>query len=421
MAESFDIVVVGAGAAGLATAIFAAREAPDAAVAVVDGARTLGAKILVSGGGRCNVTNRRVNERDFSGGSPAVVRRVLAGFPADDTVTFFKALGVGLHEEEHGKLFPDSQRARTIVDALVNECRARGVRIRPAHRVTAIARRGDGFEVGVGPSSLSAGLVALATGGLSLPKTGSDGAGYGFAQALGHSLVPTTPALVPLTLEGTFHKRLAGVSSDVDLALHVEGSKPRHVQGSLLWTHFGISGPAALDLSRHWLRARLEQRRVSASASLMAPLGFEATNQWLIDVSRKRPRLRVAGSLALRMPARLGAELAAFAGLGPDEVLSQVPRERRKTLVHALTTLPLPVSASRGYTAAEATAGGIALSEIDPATMRSRVCPGLFLVGEMLDVDGRLGGFNFQWAWSSARVGGAGLAAAHRAGRRVRG
>lgn len=179
-----DVIVVGAGAAGLATAIFAARRMSGRRVIALDGAEKLGAKILISGGGRCNVTNRQVSPADFWGGSANVVRRVLAAFPPPRTVEFFREIGVELHEEEHGKLFPDSNSAKTVLAALLAEAARRGVDVRTGHRVHSISRAGETFRVTSRSGDIEARAVALATGGLSYPKTGSDGAGYALAQRL---------------------------------------------------------------------------------------------------------------------------------------------------------------------------------------------------------------------------------------------
>jgi predicted Rossmann fold flavoprotein len=226
-----DLVVVGAGAAGLATAIFAARAAPQLRVRCLDGARRVGAKILVSGGSRCNVTNREVTERDFWGGSPRVIRNVLRAFPSERARAFFAEVGVALHEEEDGKLFPDANRSRVVLQALLDEAARLGVAIDAGHRVTGIRRDGEGFELTISRSAhaaapaetVSARTVAIATGGRSLPKTGSDGAGYELVRRLGHGYVDTTPALAPLVLEGDRHAGLAGVSHPVVLSLRVNG------------------------------------------------------------------------------------------------------------------------------------------------------------------------------------------------------
>src|SRR5262245_46166740 len=183
---SIDVAVVGAGAAGLASAIFARRHRAGGRVVAFDGARKPGAKILVSGGGRCNVTNTVVTERDFRGGNPNVVRQVLRAFPVADTVDFFREIGVSLHEEEHGKLFPDSNRAQTVLGALLAEAERCGVELRWGTRVHAVTREGEGFRLETGAGPVPARRVVLATGGLSLPKSGSDGAGYGMAHHLGH-------------------------------------------------------------------------------------------------------------------------------------------------------------------------------------------------------------------------------------------
>ena len=228
---------------------------------LVDGARRPGAKILVSGGGRCNVTNVRVDERDFSGGSRAFVRQVLKSFTVAESIAFFEAIGVRLHEEADGKLFPDSGRAKQVLDALLRESDRCGVERLDAHRVDSIERTGDAFEVHSAGATMQARFIVLATGGQSLPKSGSDGAGYEFARKLGHTIVPPVPALVPLLLDPNSpfaHASIAGVSHPTEIAVWIDGRVSARISGSLLWTHFGVSGPAALDVSRYWTRATAE-------------------------------------------------------------------------------------------------------------------------------------------------------------------
>jgi hypothetical protein len=259
--------------------------------------------------------------------------------------------------------------------------------------------------------ALRARRVALATGGLSLPKTGSDGAGYGFAQRLGHTLTPTTPALDPLVLAGEFHTPLAGVTHEAELAVHAAGARPVRRRGSLLWTHFGVSGPVALDVSRFINRARVEGRPVRVALSFLPGQDFAAGERTLLALAAEQPRTALHNALAALLPARLAEALPAEAGVDGQAIMSQLARESRRRLLHALLDWPLPVVETRGYKYAEVTAGGVPLSEIDGA-FQSRCCPGLYLVGEILDVDGRIGGFNFQWAWSGAWVLAEGLARA---------
>ena len=410
-----SVVIVGAGAAGLATAIFAARAAPGLNVHCLDGARTVGAKILVSGGSRCNVTNRVVTERDFWGGSSRVVRHVLRAFPADKAAAFFESLGVRLHEEEDGKLFPDTNRSRTVLEALLSEARRLGVVIETGERVTDLRRSGTDFTVETSSGGRrDASAVVLATGGQSLPKSGSDGFGYELARRLGHSRVETTPALAPLVLEGDRHVRLAGVAHPAALSLRANGKTVTRIEGALLWTHFGVSGPVALNMSRHWHRASLSGAATDIILNICPGETFESIEAWWLDQERARPRARVATVLASRVPARVADEWAASSGINSDATMAHLAKEDRRRLVRSLIEMPLDVSGTRGYAFAEVTAGGVPLDEIDSATMESRVCPGLYLVGEILDVDGRLGGFNFQWAWSSGWVAGQAIAKASR-------
>jgi len=407
--ECADVIVVGAGAAGLATSIFGAR-AGAGRVVCLEGARRVGAKILVSGGGRCNVTNREVTERDFWGGSSRDVRGVLRAFPARLAVEFFADAGVALHEEEDGKLFPDSSRARDVVDALLTAVSATGAEVLTDRRVVDIGRRDDRFEVRTADGGVyQAPAVVLATGGQSLPKSGSDGFGYSLARALGHSCVETTPALAPLIVDDSACERLSGVSHPAEVRVRADGKSVVTLQGSLLWTHFGISGPVALDASRHWLRARLGTPDVELQLSLCPGDSFDAVERWLLSRQQERPKAFVATVLAERLPQALADAWVDRAEINPSHTMAHLDRDGRRRLVHELVESVLNVRDSRGYSFAEVTAGGIPLAEVNMTTMESRMCPGLYLVGEILNVDGRLGGFNFQWAWSSAWVAGQAL------------
>jgi predicted Rossmann fold flavoprotein len=358
----------------------------------------------VSGGSRCNVTNTSVSERDFWGGSPAVVRRVLRALPVAETIAFFEQIGVRLHEEAGGKLFPDTNRSRDVLDALLREAEGVGVALQADHRVGDILREENRFRVVTNHGDFHAPTVVMATGGLSLPKSGSDGGGLDIARRLGHTIVPTTPALTPLVLDPSdqMHRRLSGVSLDVELAVWIDGGVAIRLRGSLLWTHFGVSGPVVLNASRHLLRAQLEQRPVSMTASFRPGRRLDTVDGELIEAGRMHPHSSLQTIVAAMAPASMAEALLADTRIDGRVQMAHVMRDDRRRLARALTEWPLPVAGARGYGVAEATAGGVALNEIDPATLQSRVCAGLYLVGEMLDVDGRIGGFNFQWAWSSA-------------------
>lgn len=413
-----DIAIIGAGAAGLAAAIFAGHASRESRLCVVllEGARKPGAKILVSGGGRCNVTNERVSPEDFWGGPRPAIRSVLRAFDEKRTLEWMRAMGVELKLEPTGKYFPETDKARTVLDALLRETGRSGVRLLSGIRVTGIAPRAEGgfaIETGNKLGTVTARRVILASGGLSLPKSGSDGWGIAAARRLGHSIVPAVPALVPLVLEkgpepGGRFEELSGVTLEARLGLFGEsGKKLQECEGSLLFTHFGISGPAALDLSRHLMRARGENPETDFRVCLSHP-GFHSpaeADAWLREETQRHPRKSPAGALGALFPERLARVLAGEGGR-----LGDLSRAGRLRLAECLARLPLIVSGPRGWAFAETTAGGVDLREVDTRTMESRVVPELHLCGEMLDVDGRIGGFNFQWAWASGHL--AGVAAA---------
>jgi predicted Rossmann fold flavoprotein len=396
--------MVGAGAAGLMTAIHAAR-AGARDVLLLDGARKLGAKILIAGGGRCNVTHDTVDETAFAGSSRNAIRKVLRRYDVDATTAFFQELGVVLKREETGKLFPVTDSARTVLNALLNEARGRGVEIAFPRRVKRIERNGDGFRVSGTWGAVTAPRVVLATGGRSIPKSGSDGFGYQLARALGHSLTAiVTPGLVPLRLaDGHFLRELSGVTVDTTLELRSDtGKRLVSFTDSTLFTHFGLSGPSVLDISRYFLQGGNAALLFLNLLPGMSPADLEG-------VLRSSGGKSVATVLQQHLPERLARALCDRAHVDPTVQAGQLRRDPRRTLAATVCELKLPVTGSRGYNFAEVTAGGVPLSEIRLETMESRVCPGLHLVGEICDVDGRIGGYNFQWAWSSGFVAGTAL------------
>jgi predicted Rossmann fold flavoprotein len=401
--ESAELVVVGAGAAGLATAIFTARAAPGCRIVCLDSARHIGAKILVSGGSRCNVTNRLVTEKDFWGGSPRFVRNVLRAFPEARVIEFFSTLGVALHEEEDGKLFPDSNTSRTVLNALLAETRSLGISLLTGERVIALTKDDDQFVATTASGrSIRSRATVICTGGRSLPKTGSDGFGYELAGRLGHGCVSTVPALAPLLFDG-WHD-LAGITHPAAMTLRADGAPATTLEGSLLWTHFGASGPLPLNMSRHWHRAHDGGRPFEVSVDVCPGETFATLDEWLRAQEQSRPRAQVVTVVSSRLPNAVAERWVVSAGVPRELTMAHLTREHRHALVRTLQETPLPVRGSRGFAYAEVTAGGVPLDEVNPATMESRVCRNLFFTGEILDVDGRLGGFNFQWAWSSAWV-----------------
>jgi predicted Rossmann fold flavoprotein len=409
-----DVAIVGAGAAGLAAAIFAAEAAPSARIVVLEGARSIGAKILISGGGRCNVTHDVVTPDDFNGVRP-VIRNVLAAFGVDATVAWLTSLGVPLKREETGKLFPVSNKAATVVHALVDRAHALGVTLATGRRVDdVVADDHEGFQIHVGEAvAVRAQRVILATGGRSLPKSGSDGGGWEIARCLGHTVRPTYQALVPLVFApDTPFTALAGVSHPVELTTVADGRRIDRRIGSLLWTHVGASGPVVMDASRHWVIAAAEGRATELRLSMYPSDELDAVDRRLTTAAHANAKLSLARLVGERVPERAATALVRLAGVEPATPIARLSRGERRRVALALAGTVLPVERPRGWNYAEVTAGGVPLAEIDYRTMASRVVPGLHLIGEMLDCDGRIGGFNFQWAWATGHLAGRAVARA---------
>lgn len=458
------MVIVGAGAAGLMTGIALGRALQASGqrrrVVLVDGAKKVGAKVLVAGGGRCNVTHHAVDHRAYAGSTPGAVKSVLRRWMVEDTVDFFRGLGVELKREPTGKLFPVTDKAMTVLSALLSEIArlgAVGVELRHPWRVEGVERQelenrksergsgGGGASVagGVDDASsrvsssefrvrsttgetISASHVVLAPGGRALPRSGSDGAGHAMARAMGHSVTDRVwPSLVPVRAgEGSaWVTELSGVSCRAGVAVCERspsgrgGKRVAAFENDLLCTHFGLSGPAAMDASRY---LELDGSAVHGDGSELANDGVPRrvlVINWLVDVTfeaadarlRALGRSTVGGVLRSRLPERLAAAVCASVGVDPATAGTSLTKDARRRLAHALTATVVEVAGDRGWHHAETTAGGVPMSEVDPKTMASRVVPGLSLVGEVLDVDGRIGGFNFQWAWATGSICGAAL------------
>ncbi len=397
------LVVVGAGAAGLTAALFAARAGAD--VTLLESGRRPGVKILASGGGRCNVLPSEVQLSDFfTHGSDNAMRNVLRGWPLADVHRFFtEDLGLPLKTEPGGKVFPRSDSARDVLTALLRACKSAGVHLVTGARVHALAADGDGIwqlRLDDRPA-LRAQRVLLATGGLSLPKSGSDGTGWRVVQQLGHTLTPRFPALVPITMSDAGFAGLAGISLRATLEVRDNDRLIAREHGDLLFTHRGLSGPAVLQISHHLACPGGESR------TLLLRFGEQ---DWRAALADGRGGRTVASPLRDALPTRLADLLLSRAGVASDARLATLAKPARKALMRELERCAVPWRGTEGYKTAEVTAGGVPLSELRLKTLESRVAPGLFLCGELLDVTGRLGGYNFLWAWVSGRRAGEGAA-----------
>lgn len=442
--SSYDLLVIGAGAAGLwgarAAAVRARTEMgtagspaghpprdPALRLAVVDGRAKVGAKILMSGGTRCNLTHTVVRPEDYRGGNVHRIARVLRAHPPAASLRIFtEELGVPVKTEEATeKIFPADDRAVTVLGGLLGALDRERIPLLRERRWVGLERLEPGADSAALPAGAHGGgwrvrvvdpagnerdpLIArrllVCTGGRSYPKTGSDGGAWEILRQCGHRIVEPVPALSPLLLADGFHAGLSGISLPVRLLLRIDGRDAALASGPLLWTHLGASGPAALDLSGPWARARhdLPQARLETFADFLPGRSAEELEAEWLEEARRRPTRTLRGFLSELLPQRLAEALCAASGIDAGRPLSQTSREARRAMIGALCRFPLEVRGVAGFGKAEVTSGGVPLEETDGG-LESRVLPGVHFAGEVLHVDGRLGGFNFQWAWSSATV-----------------
>ena len=390
------MAVIGAGAAGLVAAAFAASAG--ARVTLLERTKDGGRKILISGGGRCNVLPSVLSPERFVTDSPAhVLRGMLRAWPLHEQRSFFEddlAIPLAL-EEDSGKLFPRSNKAKDVRDALVEFARSKGVEILFDTSVTDLSSSAGAFTLHSSRGERRFDRVVVATGGLSVPATGSDGVGLDIARRLGHRMIDTYPALTPLLGSDDTHASLSGVSLNVRLRAKT-GTKIAETFGGFLFTHRGYSGPSVLDISHVTAKGD--------SPVIRAQWSTRSAGDWGADLEANSAS--VATILARHVPARLAEHLMREAGRPADRRTSSLKRSERLALIDALTSYPLPWSGNEGYKKAEVTGGGVALDEVDAKTLESKRVAGLYLCGEMLDAFGPIGGHNFSWAWATGRAAG---------------
>ncbi len=401
------VVVIGAGAAGTMAAIFAARAG--ARVTLLERTKDGGRKILISGGGRCNVLPSRVDEGRFvTNSSPNVLRRIIRSWPLAEQIRFFEDdLGIPLqHEEESLKLFPVSQKARDVRDGLIACAVGAGVDLVTEINVTDVVPADGRWRVDCEDGrTFAADAVIVATGGLSVPNTGSDGRGLAILRKLGHTIHPTFAALTPMTVEPNAFTELAGVSLPVTITAKA-GDESAKAAGGFLFTHRGYSGPSVLNVSHIAVRSR---GRTTERATLSVKWTALDDDAWRERLAPHGART-VSGAVRAELPERLAAVLIARAAVDPLRPLSELRRDERVRLIDILVRGELPWAGDEGYKKAEVTGGGVSLAEIDHRSMESRRQPGLYLCGEVLDAFGPIGGYNFLWAWCTGRAAGIGAA-----------
>ena len=404
-----DILVIGGGPAGMMAALAAAEAG--AAVTLWERNDSLGKKLSITGKGRCNITNNAPNEEIIKNlpGNGAFLYSALNRFPAQATMDFFMRLGVDLKTERGRRVFPLSDSAHQVVQALHNHLQATGVKIcyrRRAARLLVKDGRLSGVEDTRGEKQAVAAAV-LATGGMSYPTTGSSGDGYKLARAVGHTVVEPRPALSPLETVETWPGELAGLSlKNVRLSASYYGKALGQEFGELLFTHFGLSGPIVLSLSRAVTVMPTKGAGAKLSLDLKPALSTEQLDKRLLRDLEYASRKQVINALSGLTTSALLPLLLRLAEIPADKFANQLNRAERARLTSLLKALPLTVKGARPLTEAIVTAGGVNVKEIDPKTMGSKKLAGLFFAGELLDVDGFTGGYNLQSAWSSGYIAG---------------
>jgi predicted Rossmann fold flavoprotein len=386
----YDVVIVGGGAAGLMCAIEAGKRGRR--VLVIERSDQVGKKILISGGGRCNFTNLHVSPDNFLSANPHFCKSALARYSPEDFIRMVEHHGIAYHEKELGQLFCDLS-AKLVVEMLVDECRQAGVRIEVDCVVSEVERTGDGFALETSRGLVDTDALVVASGGLSIPKMGATGFGYELAKRFDHSFVPTRATLVPLTLSDDDllrYRDLSGIGLPVEV-----GSNGHRFAGPMLFTHRGISGPAILQISSYWQSGEKLQVNLLPGRDV-----FES----LADRQRNRPDAELKTVLGEWFPKRLAQRLCELAF--DNRPLRQYRAPELQAIAERLQRWTFHPSGTEGYRTAEVTLGGVDTDELSSATMASKKVRRLYFIGEVVDVTGHLGGFNFQWAWASGHAAG---------------
>ncbi len=386
----YDVIVLGAGGAGLMCALTAGQRGHR--VVVLDHADAPGKKILISGGGRCNFTNTGTTANNFICANPHFAKSALARYQPGDFIELVERHKIAWHEKTLGQLFCDGS-AKQIVQLLLDECAAAAasVSLKFRQQITSVAHRDGHFVVNTQKGSFSAPSLVLATGGLSIPKLGASGLAYDLARQFGLKVVEPRPALVPFTLSGeeALFRDLSGVATET-----IVGCGKQQFREAALFTHKGLSGPAMLQISSYW-------RHGEAIGVDFLP---DRTGNWLLANKKKSPKIRLNALLATAMPNRLADILAARLGL--ETPLSETSDKALLSAEQQLHNWSFSPSGTEGFAKAEVTVGGISTAELSSKTMQAKRTPGLYAIGEAVDVTGWLGGYNFQWAWASGVAAG---------------
>lgn len=395
------VIVIGGGASGLMAALTAAKD-PQNRVLLLERQQRLGRKLLATGNGRCNLTNTGASIGNYHGEDALFARPALSRFTPSDTLAFFASLGLLTDEEYGGRVYPLSNSANSVLDVMRFALTGAGVEVHTACRVVSVTHTGDGFAVDCGDETFSADALIVACGGAAGGKLGGVRDGYDILKSLGHSRTKLYPALTPLVTAPDYPRALKGVRADAAVTLLSGGEAIARSEGEVQFTDAGVSGPAVFDVSR--------AASVCGGSDIRFDFFRGRDSEELLSMLRERrnalPDLEAGDLLCGMLHNRLGRMCVKYAGLSGSAPLQSLSEGDLERVLDACRSFTLNVRGTAGFDAAQVTAGGISTSQFDPETLQSRLVPGLFACGEVLDIDGDCGGYNLQWAWASGALAG---------------
>lgn len=395
-----DVLIIGGGAAGLTAAIAAADADPSASILLLEGLDRVGKKLLATGNGKCNLTNRHITPSAYHTGHPEQLSRMLEQMPTDRTLDFFAALGLETMEDDAGRIYPYARQASMVLDLLLLALRRRvNIEVRCGCKVTALERNRQGFTVLAGKERFSAARVILTTGGRAAPKQGSDGSGYPLLTSLGHHCTPLRPALVPLRCQGGFFKTLKGLRVLCEAGLWRGGHPVTRKRGEVQFTEYGVSGIPIFQISC------LLREKDEIGLDLVPEQTFQQLRADLHARQRRHPKEGVEDALLGLLPKRLQFVLLRQAGMDPAQPIGTVERRQLDRLASLYKQWRFPLLGTQGWEQAQVTLGGVPLKEIGEDCASKQV-PGLYLAGEVMDVTGDCGGYNLHWAWCTGMIAG---------------
>jgi predicted Rossmann fold flavoprotein len=421
---NYDLIIIGGGAAGIMASISAKRNNPDLSVAIIDRTFALGRKILVCGAGRCNITNINLDksiENHYYGARDEFIKSIFTQFGYKDIVSFFEDLGIGLYVERKtdiGKLFPITDQAKTVTSLLEDEITRLGIEVFLNTDVNEIKNRDSRFEIQAAQldkegrkestKEFSSTYLIISAGGKTYPALGSNGSGYSLAESMGHTIVKPVPSALPLVSKNSLSHELQGTKMEIEVTSIIKGNEIKTRTDDVMFTQYGLSGPAILNISREISIHinREEKGDVQVKLNFFPGKNSAEVHQMLQDRWSKRPNQTLEYSLFGIFPNKIPSSLLKVIGINKDRNVLDLSENEKDTIAYKLTNFIVDIQGTRSWNEAEFTAGGVETDEINEKTLKSKKIENLYFCGEILDVDGDVGGFNLSWAWSSGFVAG---------------